>query len=135
MPTKNETIDSLWGYSANGTEREDIEAAYEAGRSAAITESIERGWIGNQYADDYRAAMRSTEEPNVVSAAPASPLSPEYKEDQRAMNKAASDRLSAIHQRVPFAYYDPSAKSFHKGKDDGERGATLWPLFREVPDA
>lgn len=109
MSSRNEIIDSLWERSYHGTRREDIEAAYEAGRNAAIAESVERGWIGPQYADDYCAAMRSTAEADVDADAPVSPLSPEYKAAQKTMNKAAIDLLNTIAARpdgVPFDQID-----------------------------
>lgn len=60
MRSKKEIIDDLWMSADHGT-RADFEAAYEAGHNAAITESVEHGWIGSQHIDDYRAAMNATE--------------------------------------------------------------------------
>lgn len=46
--------------------------------------------------------------------------------------KASQVQTTDRDHREPFAYYDPSSKTFATSIDDAPRGAVVWPLYRRA---
>ena len=70
--TKEEMIDRLWGQSNHGTQREDIEAAYNAGAAAnpaTISELLDRLEAAEKERDALRAKIEAAEKSDAESLA------------------------------------------------------------------